>query len=103
MPATPWGAGGHFLFNNPSLFYHYFRQINHTGGGPGAIKRNNSFSFAPLLVARPRPIPLLGMPLFASSAPHMPRPLAGHDDTALVQALGDSGGEAAFAEIYERY
>ncbi|WP_162550211.1 RNA polymerase sigma factor [Hymenobacter nivis] len=43
------------------------------------------------------------MALFASSAPRVPRPLAGHDDTALVQALGGSGGEAAFAEIYERY
>lgn len=43
------------------------------------------------------------MPLFASSAPRVPRPLASYDDAALVQALGGSGGEAAFAEIYERY
>ncbi|MFD1468524.1 RNA polymerase sigma factor [Hymenobacter caeli] len=42
------------------------------------------------------------MPLFASSAPRVPRPLAGHDDAALVRALG-AGSEAAFAEIYERY
>ncbi len=42
------------------------------------------------------------MPLFASSAARPPRPLAGHDDAALVQALGE-GSAAAFAEIYERY
>ena len=43
-----------------------------------------------------------GMPLFASSASRVPRPLAGHDDAALVRALGE-GSAAAFAEIYERY
>lgn len=42
------------------------------------------------------------MSLFSSPALRSSRPLAGHDDADLVQALG-KGSAAAFAEIYERY